>query len=38
MIDHHWRILTRWFGWVVCVKCGLVRLNNEATRRARCAP
>ena len=33
---HLWRTLASWFPWAVCARCGLVRLNNDATRRARC--
>lgn len=28
----------RFLSWVCCKKCGLVKLNNEATRRAARAP
>lgn len=33
---HAFAIIGRWFPWLVCSRCGLVKLNNDATRRARC--
>lgn len=33
---HHFVKRYRAIPWAVCLHCGLIRLNNEATRKARC--
>lgn len=35
-MGHRWVKKYKAIPWAVCACCGLIRLNNEATRKARC--
>ena len=36
MSNHAWKKKYKYIPWCVCIHCGLIQLNNEATRKKTC--